>query len=57
MLGLPHVPGWCRGLNVEPLQYVELSHVLHVLFFRELKSFHDHRRTGPGRLGRTWLGV
>jgi hypothetical protein len=41
MSGLPDMPGWCRGLSVEALQYVELSHVLHVLFFHELKSFHD----------------
>jgi hypothetical protein len=46
MPGLPGMPDWRPGLNVEAFQYAETSHVLHVLFFRVLKTFQDLRLTG-----------
>lgn len=39
------MPPLCPGLNVEDFQYAETPHVLHVFFFRALKTFHDSRPT------------
>jgi hypothetical protein len=45
MPGLSGMPRCACGINVEAFQYAELPHVLHVFFFRVLKTFHDHRPT------------
>jgi len=47
MPGLPGMLLWCHGLNAEVLQYAEDPHVLHVFFFRILKTFHDPFGLGP----------
>jgi hypothetical protein len=42
MPGLPGTPRCARGYNVEIPRYVELSHVLRVLYLQAVQSFQDH---------------
>jgi hypothetical protein len=41
MPGSPGAPRGTRGRNVETPRYVELPHVLRVLYFQVLQSFQD----------------